>query len=377
MKFDEVVQPESVGMDGGKIGELDRIIDAQVAEGLSPGMQVVIARHGQAVLDKAIGLARLNPAIPVTPHTLFYSWSVAKPITAMSIHLLAERGKLGLDDPIMKSWPAFGQNGKERVTIRHVLGHRGGFPTTPDAVNRSNLEDWNTAVRLMEELPLEWEAGTAIEYHSLNFGWVLGEVVRRVDGRPIEVFARDEFFKPLGMSDSYLKITDAELDRTAQLVVADGYEEGARSAKMFNRPAARRAVIPAAGMHTTAHDLARFYQMMLNGGELEGVRVLQAGTIEQACAPSFKPGDRERKSNKPAHRGHGLDLGGHVDCVWGGAKTRQTTFGHNGYATNVSFADKESGVICIILNNGMQPDKMNNERLRQICDKVWQACEAK
>ena len=377
MKFVQVVQPEKVGMDSGKIAELIRIIELQVAEGLSPGMQVVITRHGQPVLDKAHGLLRLHPATLVLRHTLFYSWSVAKPITAMSIHLLAERGKLNLDDPIVKFWPAFGQNGKERVTIRHVLGHRGGFPTTPDSVNRANLEDWNSVVRVMEELPLEWEPGTAIEYHSLNFGWVLGEVVRRVDGRPIEIFARDEFFQPLGMCDSYLKITDSELARAADLVAPDDYEEGVKSSKLFNLPSTRRAVIPAAGMHTTARDLARFYQMMLNDGELEGVRVLQAGTIVQACTPSFTPGERERKSNKLAHRGHGLNLGGYADCVWGGEKTRLTTFGHNGYATNVSFADKESGVVCIILNNGLQPENKNNQRLRQLCDKVWEACDAK
>ncbi|MBI4789447.1 MAG: beta-lactamase family protein [Chloroflexi bacterium] len=375
MDFEKLAAPESVGMDAAKIAELYEIVKSQVDEGLTPGIQVVVARHGQPVVDQAIGQARREPPTPVTTQTLFYSWSVVKPITALAIHLLAERGQLQLDDPIAAVWPEFGKHGKEGVTLRHVLTHRAGFPTTPERLDWTQLDNWETAVRAMEELELEWAPGTAVQYHELTFGWVLGEVVRRVDGRPIEVFVRDEFFIPLKMCDSHLKITPAELPRTVELVASDGFEQGAHAAHFFNLPVLRYSVIPAGGLHTTARDVARFYQMLLNGGRLNGAQVLKPASIAQAVAPSFKPGDRERNSNQPSHRAHGFDLGGYADCTWGGANSSPTTFGHNGFASNAAWADPERQLVCVILNNGMQADEVNHRRLRQISQLVLDACD--
>ncbi len=374
MNFDCVDPPEAVGMAHDKITELDRIIESQVLAGLTPGMQVIIARHGQVVLDKAIGIARCQPLTPVTPQTLFYSWSTVKPITAMCIHLLVERGKLDLDDPIAKHWREFGKHGKDRVTVRHVLAHRGGFPTTPEAINHTDPGNWEAIIRVMEDIHLKWEPDSAIEYHPLNFGWVLAELLRRVDGRPIEIFMRDEFLRPLGMNDSYLKIDGAELSRTVELYAPADFADGVESATAFNRPIMRLAVIPAGGLHTTARDMARFYQMLLNGGELDRVRVLQAETIKRARTPAYKPGERERDNNLPAHKSLGFGLGGYAECMWGGANARISTFGHNGFATNVTFADVERDLICIVLNNGMQPDPVNDKRHRHICNTLWDAC---
>ena len=375
MDFEKLAAPESVGMDAAKIAELNEIARTQVAEGLTPGIQVVVVRYGAPVVDQAIGLARRDPPTPVTPQTLFYSWSVAKPVTAMTIHLLVERGQLRLDDPIVNIWPEFGQHGKASVTVRHMLTHRGGFPTTPEALDWTKLEDWETAVRAMEDAKLEWEPGTAVEYHELNFGWVLGEVVRRVDGRQIEIFGRDEFFEPLRMCDSFLKITAAELPRTVELIAPNDFDLGAHAANFFNMPFLRQSVIPAGGLHTTARDVARFYQMLLNGGELERVRVVKPETVAQALTPSFQPGDRERNTNRLSHRAHGFDLGGYPECAWGGTKSSSTTFGHNGFATNAAWADPERELVCVILNNGMQPDETNHGRLQQICQVVLDACD--
>ena len=374
MDFNNIATPESVGMDATMVAEIQRTVRTQVAEGLTPGTQVVVARHGKPVVDLALGLARKSPPVEVSPQTLFYSWSVAKPITAMAIHLLVERGKLGLDEPIVKLWPEFGKHGKEVVTVRQVLGHRSGFPLTPPTLQWHQYVDWNSVVHAMEEAPLDWEPGSAIQYHSLNFGWVLGEVVRRADGRPIAQFAREEFFVPLGMTHSYLALPTEELANTAELSAPESFIEAGRALQVWNLPQVRQAVMPAAGLHSTARDLARFYQMMLNGGELDGKRVLKAASIEQACTPTYVAGERERDNNRAAHFGHGLHLGfGESD--WGGARSSERTFGHNGWATNASFADIDRDVLVVILNNGMLPDPENSKRLQAVTELVLDACQ--
>jgi CubicO group peptidase (beta-lactamase class C family) len=175
MNFDSTVSPESVGMNADQIASLHRIIESQVAEGLSPGMQVVVARHGQIVFDKSIGVARRELHTPVTPQTLFYSWSVIKPFTAMCVHLLIERGQLALDTPLVKVWPEFGKHGKDRVTVRHVLAHRAGFPITPPTLKVTQYADWDVVMRALEDAALSYEPNSAIQYHALTFGWALGE----------------------------------------------------------------------------------------------------------------------------------------------------------------------------------------------------------
>ncbi len=374
MDCEKTVLAASVGMKADKLAELDRLIESQVAAGFSPALSVAVLRRGQLVFSKTIGTARRHPPTPAGASTLFYSWSVAKPITTMAVHLLVQRGQLELDTPIAAVWPGFAKNGKAGVTVRHVLTHRGGFPGKMQRLDWKHLEDWSCTVRAMEELELEWEPGSAVQYHPLNFGWVLGELVRRVDTRPIEVFAREEFFQPLGMRDSYLKITDAELARTVELWAPESWPEGVQAAAMFNLPTVRRAVIPAAQLHTTACDVARFYQMLLNGGELDGVQVLQPESIARATTPSTRPGERERDTRLPSHRGQGLNLGGYADCAWGGERTSARTFGHNGFATNAAFADPDHALVVVILNSGMQPDPLNYSRNRELADAIWAAC---
>ncbi|MEP7199206.1 MAG: serine hydrolase domain-containing protein [Chloroflexota bacterium] len=374
MNFSDIASPQSVGMNADTLTDIQRIVTAQVADGLTLGTQLVVARHGQVVLDLALGTARREPATPVTHGTLFYSWSVVKPLTALCVYHLIECGQLALDDPLVKVWPEFGAHGKDGVTVRHVLSHRAGFPITPPTLKWYQYAEWETVMRALEETELTFAPGSAAQYHALTFGWALGEVVRRVDGRAIDAFMRDEIFAPLQMRDSYLKLPEAELGRAVELVAPESFNDGYQATRAWNLPLMRQAVIPAAGLHSTARDLARFYQAMLNGGELDGARVCAAESITQARAPSYTAGERERESNVPAHFGHGFHLGGYAESSWGGARSTARTFGHNGWATNAGWADPDLDVLCVFLNNGMLPDEANHQRLRAVCDLVWEAC---
>ncbi|MBI5876625.1 MAG: beta-lactamase family protein [Chloroflexi bacterium] len=375
MDFTTVTPPAAAGMNPERIAELQQRASAQVRDGRALGMQVVVARHGQVVVDAALGAARRNPPAPVTAETLFYSWSVAKPITAMAVHLLIERGTLSLDTPIAEVWPAFAQEGKEAATVGHALSHRAGVPLTPPSLAWHQYASWTASVDAIAASHLSFQPGSAVQYHSLTFGWVLGEIVRRVDGRPIETFAREEFFIPLGMLHSTLKLPESLLTQTAELAASADFPDGMQAIQAWNLPLMRQAVIPAAGLHSTARDLARFYQMLLNDGELEGRCVLAPESIARARKPSTLPGEREQDTNELSHRAFGFSLGGHAQSLWGGEASGPTTFGHNGWATNASFADPERGLVCIILNNLMLDDEANNRRLRALTDLVFAACE--
>lgn len=356
------------------IANLCEVVAAQIAAGLMPGAQLVVARSGETLLDIALGNTGGEKSVPVTSDTLYYSWSVAKPITAIAIHQLIERGKLTLDTPVVSVWPEFGAHGKDKVTVGQILAHRAGFPITPPALKWYQYADMGAASKAVADAELSFAPGTAIQYHALTFGWALGEIVRRVDGRPIEEFARAEIFAPLRMHNSYLKLPEAELPRAALLFAADDYADGKQAIRAWNTPQLRLGIMPAAGLHTTARDMARFYQAMLNGGTLDGVQVCTQESITRAITPSFTPGERELETELPAHFGFGFHLGGYPESGWGGKRSTTRTFGHNGWATNMTFADLDRDVLCIFLNNGMIADLDNHARMRAISDVVLDAC---
>jgi CubicO group peptidase (beta-lactamase class C family) len=147
-------------------------------------------------------------------------FSTTKGITATCIHLLAERGQVEYDAPVARYWPAFGGSGKEAVTLRDALTHRAGVPQMPDGLTPGDLGDWDRiCAGIAAEAPL-WEPGTQTGYHAYTFGWILGEVLRRVDGRPIARFVQEEICAPLGIRDLYVGIPDEAEARVAPLISA-------------------------------------------------------------------------------------------------------------------------------------------------------------
>jgi CubicO group peptidase (beta-lactamase class C family) len=157
------------------------------------------------------------------------------------------------------------------------------------------------------------------------------------------------------------------------LFAADDYRDGKQAIQAWNTPMLRLGVMPAAGLHTTARDMARFYQAMLNGGTLAGERICTEESITRARTPSYIPGERELDTNLPAHFGYGFHLGGYAESGWGGTRSTPRTFGHNGWATNMTFADPDRDALCIFLNNGMLADLGNHARMREISDTVFEA----
>ena len=151
---------------------------------------------------------------------MFMLSSTTKGITATCMHLLVEKHKLNYDMPIVKVWPEFGQNGKSDATLRHALSHQTGVPQTPVGYTPDWLPDWDRMCRGIAALKPMYPIGQRTAYHSLNYGHINGEILRRIDGRTIAQFLQDEICKPLGINGVYLGVPDRELHRVAVLTDA-------------------------------------------------------------------------------------------------------------------------------------------------------------
>jgi CubicO group peptidase (beta-lactamase class C family) len=254
------------------------------------GLQVAAYVDGRLVVDAWAGMADEAKKTPVDGDTMFMLSSTTKGITSTCMHVLVEKHKLSYDMPIVKVWPEFGQNGKGAATLRHALSHQTGVPQTPVGYTPDWLPDWDRMCRGIAALKPMYPIGQRTAYHSLNFGHINGEILRRVDGRSIAQFLQDEICKPLGINGVYLGVPDSELHRVALLTDAPpappdydarmvGEPAGSYVAKVFNRRDVQQASIPGSGGIMSARGLARHYAMLANWGEIDGVRVLPEARV--------------------------------------------------------------------------------------------------
>src|SRR3954465_10963901 len=179
------------------------ILRRGIDEGLHLGAQIYVSLNGKPVLDDAVGQARFG--VPMTRDSINWWLSAVKPITAVAIAPLWGRGKLALDDRVAHFIPEFGRGGKETITIRHLLTHTGGFRGVS---SNSSPEPWDQIIAAICAARIEpgWIPGKKAGYHVASSWFILAEIVRRLDGRMIDVYAREEIFLPLGMRDSWIGI---------------------------------------------------------------------------------------------------------------------------------------------------------------------------
>jgi CubicO group peptidase (beta-lactamase class C family) len=206
------------------------------------------------------------------------------------MHLCVEKHGLSYDMPIVEVWPEFGAHGKQNATLRMALAHQTGVPQTPVGYTPEWLPDWERMCGGIADLVPMFPIGERTAYHSLNYGHINGEILRRVDGRPIAQFLEEEICDPLGIDGAYFGVPDSELHRVAVLTDAPpapaeydarmvGEPAGSRVAEVFNRREVQQASIPGSGGLFSARGLARHYAMLANWGELDGVRVLPESRI--------------------------------------------------------------------------------------------------
>jgi CubicO group peptidase (beta-lactamase class C family) len=319
--------------------------------------QLCVLRHGEVLLDISVRCE---------PDSLFMLWSAGKPFATMAVHLLAERGRLDLDTPIHHYWPGYERHGKESITTRHVLRHRSGVPLSTGSVLRDALamSDWLRSVRAAEHAKPKWPANQVTAYHLLSYGFILGELVRRVDGRPLPQFLREEILTPADLPNTHLGLSPNVRPRRIPLVAAPRTSLAERwKLTHFERHASHDEVIPAANVHSTARDVARFYQRLLNEGALDGRQIFAPKTIADAVDPSLPDPEAaahpDRIIGHPVRWAQGLQLG------WGdlpvttahpfGTTASRTVFGHNGSNYCTAWADPDHALVFAHLTNLIAP----------------------
>jgi CubicO group peptidase (beta-lactamase class C family) len=282
--------------------KVQRAIDSAILERGETGVQVAAYLNGKLVIDAWGGLA--DPAVGrrVDGDTLFNVFSVTKSIASTTIHIQAERGLVDYDAPIARYWREWGCNGKEMATVRDALTHGTGVPQMPEGVDVDAMCDWDWMVREIAKLTPIFPVGQRPAYQVQNFGWVLGEIVRRTDPkhRPYARFIQEELCQPLGIADLWIGIPDHVEERIAKLTDADSSGPPPAQASLlaqaipntirlvpevYEQAKVRRACIAATGGIFNARSEARFWAMLANGGELDGVRLLSKSRVAAACLP--------------------------------------------------------------------------------------------
>ena len=377
-----------------RFARLGELLDRQLEEGGHLGVAVAVYRDGEPVVDAWGGLAQAGGR-PWERDTRATVFSTTKGVTATCLHLLVERGQVELDAPVVRYWPGFARagrdRGKERTSVRQLLCHQAGIPQTPDAVTRfEQTADWEFMVGQMEELTPAFEPGTANAYHALNFGWLVGEVVRRISGRSLGRFFRDEVATPLGIDDVHVGLP-AELEPSVapleapppgdelgalvpeELRAPDGLmartllrPKGDLVAFMNTRPA-RAAELPASGGIATARGLARLYACLAAGGTLEGVQLLSPETITRATRSQTPPGRRDLVIGFPVDWACGYMRVGPLSACG----PNPNAFGHAGYGGSLAFADPDARLGVAIVPNRMANELRSGLRVLQAVKAVY------
>ncbi len=348
--------------------EVQDVLDSLVREGGEIGVQVAAYLDGQLVIDAWAGMADEASQRAVDGDTLFTAFSISKGITATCIHILADRCLLDYDAPIGRYWPEFAARGKASASVRDALTHRVGIPQDPPGFDMAMASDWDAVCAAIANLEPLWEPGTRIGYHALNYGWILGEVLRRIDGRPIAQFLQDEVCEPLEISGMYFGVPAEEEHRVATLKNAPGQAQLDLSltpslsdpAGAMNRPEVRRASIPGAGAIVNARSLARHYAMLAGGGEFGGVTLLSRACVAAASAPQPEDDGLPASSNQ-IRWWHGHSLGYTLGGGPGPRTRRPAAFGYEGVGT-LGYADPSRRFAFAFLKNllDLSPDEMNS-----------------
>ncbi|MES9525546.1 serine hydrolase domain-containing protein [Streptomyces capoamus] len=366
------VEPERAGLDAGALERLDRHFAGHVDAGRLPGFLVSVARGGRVAHLTTYGLRDVAAGLPVEADTLWRIYSMTKPVTAVAVLLLAEEGRLSLDDPLERHLPAFadprvhvggsGPGVRTRpaagpILVRHLLTHTAGltfgfYHRHPvDALYReAGLEysvppdkDLAETVGLYARLPLQFDPGTQWNYSVASN--VLGRVVEVVSGQPLDTFFAERILRPLGMADTGFHLGPGQAPRLAELYgeTDTGGIEPVPGLPVHGRP---RFLSGSGGLVSSAHDFHRFMELLRRGGELDGVRLLAPRTLALMTRNQLPGGATIASFGAPVHRepgNDGLGFGFNVSVVTDPARTLAPshlgTYGWTGVATTAFWVD--------------------------------------
>ena len=326
------------------------------------GSSAAVYLGGKLVVDLWGGYADAARTRPWERDTIVTVYSTTKGMTAICAHRLADQGKLDLDAPVARYWPEFAQAGKSDLPVSYLLSHRAGLPAVQAPVPPEAMFDWD---RMTTELAAQkpwWEPGTKHGYHAITYGWLVGEVVKRITGKSLGAYFREEIAGPLGL-DFHIGFGPEHDARTAQMIAAPPPPPGetdtlqelmsqdpeSMTAKALTNPAFtpgvtdntrewRASEIPAANGHANGRSIARAYAALSLDGELDGVRVMSSGAIDRAIVEQSNGMDAVL--DVPTRFGLGFMLSSETFPM----EPAKRAFGHAGAGGSMGIADPEAGI---------------------------------
>ncbi|MGI9455590.1 MAG: exo-beta-N-acetylmuramidase NamZ domain-containing protein, partial [Aeoliella sp.] len=335
--------PEEVGLNISQLERIDRLVADEIEKKNLPGCVVLIGRQGAIAFARAYGHRQLEPTEqPMTLETVFDLASLTKPVaTATSIMILVERGEVRLRDPVAKYIPEFGQNGKDKITLEHLLTHQGGL--IPDNPLSDYQDGSDEAWKRIWALKPKTEIGKQFIYTDVGF-LVLGEIVHRTTGQNVAQFASENIFQPLGMEDTGFLPRPELRNRVAPTEQRDG--QWLRGEVHDPRAALLGGVAGHAGLFSSASDLALYANMMLSQGTVGDARVLSPQTIAEMT--------RQR------------DIAGRLRALGWDVRSKYSSnrgeifspraFGHGGFTGTAMWIDPELDLFVIFLSSRLHPD---------------------
>lgn len=361
-----------------KFSPVREAFEANFQRGAEVGASFAATVEGEPVVDLWGGFADRAQTRPWERDTLVNVWSTTKAMTVTCIHMLIDRGLLDLDTPVSAYWPEFGQAGKENIPIRYILSHQSGVAAiTQPALPTEALYDWElmtSAIAAQEPL---WEPGSKHGYHSMTLGYIAGELVRRVTGKSIGTYFKDEIAMPLGV-DFHIGLPETYESRVAEIIPPTirmssptGTSAGSdlprqpairtnnppTSPTLPNRREWRAAEIPAANGHGNARSLARVMSALALGGAVDGVRLMSPDTLEKAIEEqAYGP---DLVLGKTMRWGLGYILNS-PESGWNVPSPR--AFGHAGWGGSIAIADLDARVSWAYAMNKMSNAMTGDDR---------------
>jgi CubicO group peptidase (beta-lactamase class C family) len=348
------------------------------AVGNEVGASFAATLNGELVVDLWGGHADAARTRPWRQDSLANVWSTTKAMTAVCAHVLADRGQLDLDAPVASYWPEFAAAGKGAIPVRHLLSHQAGLAGLSESLPAEAVLDWKAfCAALAAQKPL-WEPGTRSGYHAITFGHLVGEVLRRIDGRTPGAFFRDEVASKLG-AEFWIGLPESEEPRVVEMVPPDppqplseaprpgdsNYElrRALASPRMTqtiaNTRAWRAAEVPAANGQANARGAARVMAALACGGALDGVRLLSEAAVERAIGEQCYGRDLVLG---PMRWGLGFMLASQDLPL----SPNPRTFGHGGWGGSFALADCDARVSLAYVMNRMSPGTTGDKRLGRL-----------
>lgn len=355
------------------------------------GAACSIMLNGQTVVDIYGGWRNGDMSVPWDAPTTVCMMSVAKGITAICFNMLIDRGLVDADAYVVDYWPEYGQNGKQKTRVRHFLDHTAAVPVlTTNPLWPGAMFDREAMVEALEQQEPLWEIGTKAAYHVHHQGFLLGEIMRRVTGKTVGPFLREEVTTPLGAEYYIGGMTDEEQSRVAEVMpnmeaklfaAKDSANQNSLKALAFkqnpdepwavtmNKPEWRTVEVASGSGHGNARGVARIYGALGAGGTLDGTHIMSKAQIEAMIVEQHN--QTELLQDRPYHQALGVLLNT-PEAVYMGPNMR--SFGHHGIGGSIGFCDPDAGIGFSYACNKMHAVGTNGPRAARLIDALY-ACE--